>query len=843
MNQKIDPRLLKIAQDNLDKLPIDIQQKIGELVFHARKMGVQDKAQDDFMAFVNYVWPTFIHGRHHQRMARAFEKVARGECKRLIINMAPRHSKSEMASYLLPAWFLGKFPQKKIIQASYNAELATGFGRKVRNLVDSDKFKDVFPNVELRTDSKAAGRWNTNHNGDYFAIGVGGNMTGRGADICVSPGSIVYEQSRGAIEARCVKLGDKLLGSDGYGAVTCIHDSLHRGTVNVDGAKMSLNHPVWTANKGWVDAGLLTTDDLLQTINVYDKLSSFIKTGVNHASSNERAKKLFKIVFSCLQHLGTNATTMFQSKRNQLFQVWGERDNGLRTMEQVRSIRFGYGGAANPTAYTRQNGSKWGLLTGELPLGGYGDPVQQQTQQRKHNSVWENSNLGAVGEGGRSFEGYDKAQDIRDGVVTRGSVEYAERELGAETSVAVRLARELCPALRITRRYGEGYRIEQKIGSSVFSWKEQIVLRLLLGIRTPKSISIKSHEPEQFVNFTVQGHNTFIVNPYLSHNCIIDDPHSEQEAVLAESDPSVYDRTYEWYTSGPRQRLQPGGAIIIVATRWSTRDLCGQILKTAAQRTGEEWEVIELPAILPSDNPIWPEFWSKDELFALRRELPSSKWMAQYQQQPASDVAAIIKREWWKIWNKDDPPICEFIIQSWDTAFTKNERSDYSACTTWGIFYKEDDTGIHQANIILLDYFKKRMEFPELKQKTFEMWKEWEPDSIIIESKASGAPLVFELRAMGIPVQEFTPVRGGGDKIVRANAIADIFASGRVWAPNRHWAEELIEETASFPSGDHDDGVDATVMAMMRFRKGGFLRLPSDEDDEQQYFRRKVAYY
>ena len=181
----MNPELLKYAQENLDKMPPEVQQKVGELIAEARKLTTRELAHTDFMAFVNYVWPNFIHGRHHQRMARAFERVARGECKRLIINMAPRHSKSEMASYLLPAWFLGKFPQKKIIQASYNAELAVGFGRKVRNLVDSEAFKNIFPEVELRSDSKAAGRWNTNHNGDYFAIGVGGNMTGRGADIMI----------------------------------------------------------------------------------------------------------------------------------------------------------------------------------------------------------------------------------------------------------------------------------------------------------------------------------------------------------------------------------------------------------------------------------------------------------------------------------------------------------------------------------------------------------------------------------------------------------------------------------------------------------------------------------
>jgi len=280
----------------------------------------------------------------------------------------------------------------------------------------------------------------------------------------------------------------------------------------------------------------------------------------------------------------------------------------------------------------------------------------------------------------------------------------------------------------------------------------------------------------------------------------------------------------------------------MVMTRWSKKDLTGQVVKAAMQRSGEEWEIIEFPAIMPSGKPLWPEFWSFKELEALRQELPNSKWMAQYMQNPTSDVSAIIKREWWQIWEDDEPPFCDFVIQSWDTAFLKTQRSDYSACTTWGVFYRPDDTGINQANIILLNAFKRRMEFPELKQKAFEEWKDWEPDSIIIEAKASGAPLVAEMRAMGIPVQEFTPSKGN-DKVARLNAVADIFASGRVWVPQTNWAEEVVEEVASFPSGEHDDLVDSTSQAIMRFRKGGFIRLPSDYEDEVRSFRRKVAYY
>jgi predicted phage terminase large subunit-like protein len=421
--------------------------------------------------------------------------------------MPPRHTKSEFGSYLLPAWFLGRYPGKKIIQCSNTAELAVGFGRKVRNLVDGETFAKVFPNVALRQDSKAAGRWSTNQNGEYFAIGVGGTVTGKGADLLV-----------------------------------------------------------------------------------------------------------------------------------------------------------------------------------------------------------------------------------------------------------------------------------------------------------------------------------------------IDDPHSEQEAALAANDPTIYDKVYEWYSSGPRQRLQPGGAIVIIMTRWGKRDLVGQVLKAEAQRGGEGWEVIEFPAILPSNKPLWPEFWPIEELNALKAELPNQKWQAQYQQTPTSDSSAIVKREWWKIWEDEDPPYCDYTLMAWDTAFEKSNRADYSACTLWGVFEKEDENGIMQSNLILLNAIRDRLEFPALKKRVIEEWKEWNPDSMIIEKKASGAPLIYELRAMGIPVQEFTPVRGN-DKITRLNAVSDMFASGRVWAPNAHWAEEVIDEVASFPSGEHDDYVDTVSLALMRFRKGGFVRTLLDEEDELPSFRRKFEGY
>jgi predicted phage terminase large subunit-like protein len=351
------------------------------------------------------------------------------------------------------------------------------------------------------------------------------------------------------------------------------------------------------------------------------------------------------------------------------------------------------------------------------------------------------------------------------------------------------------------------------------------------------------------VDITVEPSHEFLVqcgNSWLrTHNCIVDDPHTEAEALAAISNPGIYDKTYDWYTSGPRQRLQPGGSILICMTRWHTRDLTGKIINASQRNDGaENWEVFEFPAILPSGNPLWPEYWSLEELQAVKAEIPNAKWQAQYQQQPTSEESAIIKREWWQMWDRQDPPSnIEYVLMSWDTAFEKHNNADFSAMTVWGVFYKDNaDDGTRQTNIILLDAVKKRVEFPELKQWAIDAYREWSPDGVIIEKRASGAPLIYELRRMGIPVQEYTPTKGN-DKISRLNSIADIFASGFVWAPDTRWAEEVIDEVASFPAGEHDDLVDTVSQALMRFRQGGFVKTLSDEEYETQPLRRRRPYY
>jgi len=483
-----------------DYLTDDEMTKLGEIVARLTDLEKRDVYQKNFLDFVKHVWPSFIEGKHHKIYAEKLQDVADGKSTRLIVNMPPRHTKSEFASYLFPTWMMGRKPTSKIIQATHTSELAVGFGRKVKNLIDSEDFKQIFPEINLASDAKASGRWSTNKGGEYYAVGVGGALAGRGADLL-----------------------------------------------------------------------------------------------------------------------------------------------------------------------------------------------------------------------------------------------------------------------------------------------------------------------------------------------IIDDPVSEQDALS----PTALDNIYEWYTSGPRQRLQPGGSIIIVMTRWSIRDLTAKVLKKQAEGGADQWEVVEFPAIFPdTDNVLWPEYWKREELEGVRSSIPVSKWNAQYLQNPTAEEGAIIKREWWNIWENDDPPHVSYIIQSYDTAYSKSERADFSAITTWGIFNPVE--GESEA-IILLDAQRGRWDFPELKDVAYKLYNEYDPDMILIEQKATGTPLTHELRRMGIPVTPFTPSRGA-DKFTRMNSCAPVFESGMVWRPDTGFADEVVEECAAFPNGEHDDLADSMTQAILRFRQGGFIITPSDYE-EDEYYREKREYY
>jgi len=742
------PELAKKIKIAMPRMPEHEQINMQKLLEEYEKSTKIEDCTTNFMAFVRQVWPTFIHGAHHEKMASAFERVVKGELKRLIINMPPRHTKSEFASYLLPAWFLGKNPEKKVIQTSHTAELAVGFGRKVRNLVDSEAYKEVFPELGLQTDSKAAGRWNTNKGGDYFAIGVGGAVTGKGADI------LIIDDPHSEQEAALAEVNPEVYDKTYEWYTSGPRQRLQPGGAIVIVMCMTGDTRVLLANG---------KEKELHSIKVGDEVATYDSGKITTSKVLNWQSNGFDFTY----RITTNCNTIVYANERHPFLV---DNNGVRQWIRLKDLKKGMLLVATRTVEDPHEHKQ--------DREDFVPHAKQQPQNIEEISA-SSPDMGLTAQGILSYLKPKKVfvqcvKSLRDRMLRRTGVKNC-----VLTTATKQEKLEGCYVMTATSPSGM---VKQKQSCSVPQNTYEIILEEITDV-TPYGY-------EEVFDVEIERTENFIANGLVSHN-----------------------------------------------TRWSKKDLTGRVIKSAAQRNDEGWEIIEFPALLPSGRPLWPEFWVKSELEALKLELPNSKWMAQYQQQPTSEESAIIKREWWNKWEKDDPPSCEFVIQSWDTAFLKTQRADYSACTTWGIFYREDATGKKQANIILLDVLKERMEFPELKETAKQMYKEWEPDALIVEAKASGAPLVFELRATGIPVQEFVPSRGN-DKIARLNAVSDIFASGRVWVPETSWAEELVDEVASFPAGDHDDLVDSMTQALLRFRRGGFLQLDSDYDDEPLEFRR-----
>jgi predicted phage terminase large subunit-like protein len=800
----------------LPLLSLAEQEKLLAELEKLQDLKLRKRAQTRFLAFVREVWPTFISGRHHAKMAAAFEKVADGTIKRLIINMPPRHTKSEFASYLLPAWFLGKFPHKKIIQTAHTAELAVGFGRKVRNLVDQEVYAKIFPGVGLQADSKAAGRWNTNKQGDYFAIGVGGAVTGKGADL------LIIDDPHSEQEAALAETNP-----DVYDKVYEWYTSGPRQRLQPGGAIvivmcMTGETPVLMADG---------VEKPLADIRPGDVVATFEQGRLTTAKVNNWRSSGVDSVY----RIQTKSGRILRANERHPFLVMNEgvlewtRLNQLQVGDELVSLKDAIGRHGQ-----RQNSECAG-------------PVRPESLTIAKIQTHRASQLEAMAGGLENYANAAIQSTVKDfALPVTGSNTRLQNQHQSETGKdASNTATE-----SLLRSMSEWWKsAKTSVMSAAKSLLPKIPAHIGAGsyasiMITPQGASggfsamtatwrSDTARRQAFLN-ALQRTSDFITDQIVSISY-----DGEEEVFDVE-----IDRTENFIANG----------VVSHNTRWSQRDLTGQVLKSAAMRGDESWEVIEFPALfedepdedgaVPDPRPLWPEFWSLDELLSIKEELPVHKWNAQYQQAPTSREGAIIKRDWWRIWEGERHPPCEFIIQSWDTAFEKSNRADYSACTTWGVFVNEEDNdgkGAH--NIILLDAFRDRMEFPELKRvalKHYSMWNtDTSPVSLIVEKKASGAPLIYELRAMGIPVQEFTPSKGQ-DKISRLNAVSDLFASGRIWVPETRWAEELVEEVAAFPAGEHDDYVDAMTLALMRYRQGGYVRSVMDEPEPTRYFKRRT---
>lgn len=797
---------LKDVLKKISTLPANEQKDFLKLLSEFEDIKKRENAQKHFLDFVRMMWPSFIDGRHHKIMADAFERVIDGSCKRLIINMPPRHTKSEFASYLLPAWFMGRFPEKKIIQSTHTAELAVNFGRKTRNLIDSEEYQKLFPGTKLQIDSKAAGRWSTNKLGEYFAIGVGGAIAGKGADLFIIDDP--HTEQEAIMAANDPTIYDKVF--DWY--TSGPRQRLQPGARIVIVMCMTGDTLVLMADG---------TEKELRHICRGDLVATYENGSITTAKINNWRSSGFDSVYT----IKTQSGRILRANERHPFLVDVDGDRQwIRLKDLKPGMQLVATKAATDHLDQKQNLDCAAHVTPENII-----IAKTQMPHIGNLAIMEN------GKGSLANNAKKEKCIVRDyalNAITKNIFQRRSRNKQENIESKVDMELQLSNMLKWLKS------VKTNVTFAVRNLLQKIHAHIgmenyVLTTATTQTKCVDFYAMTATSQLGMGKPQKFYKKPLNIYSVTLDEIISIEKTGYEEVFDVEVDRTENFIANG----------CVSHNTRWGKRDLTGQIIQSSINRgTGDEWEVIELPAILPSGAPLWPEFWSLDALESLKLELPASKWNAQYQQQPTNEDGAILKREWWREWRKDTPPDVDFILICADTAFTKNNRSDYSAFTVWGIFNNESDSGYNTPNVILLDAVKERLEFPELKARAKEMYSQWNPDAFMIEAKASGLPLIHELRQAGIPVSEFTPTRASGDKIMRANSISDLFASGIVWAPDRKWSDEVIEECAAFPNGDHDDFVDTVIMALMRYRQGGFIQLDSDHRDDE-IVRRRADYY
>lgn len=802
--------------DNIDTFSPEELTEINNLVEEIEGRTQLQAVRDDLIEFCKYMQPDYIVGKHHRILANKLMELEADQEDRLCCNIPPRHGKSQIISTYFPAWFLGRNPTKKVMMVSHTTDLAVDFGRKVRNIIATDKYKEVFPDVSLSADSKSAGRWNTNKGGEYYACGIGSSIAGRGADLLVvddphSEQDVLngnFEVFEKAYEWFTFGARTRLMPGGRVAIVQCMTGDTP--VLRPDGTETPLRDIRPGDEIATYENGQLTT---AKTLN-------WASQGLDHT---------YTICLASGRLLQANVRHPFLVERDGVEQ-W-VRLKHLKpgdSLVSLKGARVPAGPKPNPANVGPANQNAvtirkilmhriWRWVTGastRVKLAKQKDAAHPQ-KLKDYVSVATTRKAGPRVSGEAHRSRY--ASDISNtGMASlwKNIIGYWLNRMASALSV-VNLLPKIIPA-------------PIGVGSSALT-----TAMTPIGYVDSYAMTVTSplDTPRQSVS------------PLLSLNTYgrILDPITEiTYAGVEEVFDLQVERTENFIANG----------CVSHNTRWHMDDLTGRLVRDMAKKPdADQYHVIEFPAILEVnkgngtvEKPLWPEFFDLKALRQTKASMPLFQWNAQFQQNPTSEEGSLIKREWWRRWKKDDPPDCEYVIMTLDAAAETHNRADFTAITTWGVFFNEEASEYH---IVLLNSVKERYEFPELKRKAIEDYRYWEPDSFVVEKKSAGAALYQELRRMGMPVSEYTPHRGSGDKMARLNSVTDIVASGLCWVPETTWADELVEEIAAFPFGSNDDLVDATVMALMRFRQGGFIRLPSDEPEEIQWFksRRGRGYY
>lgn len=810
MLEELSSEAIAALVANLPSMPLAEKEALLSELETLEHKKLLKRCRDDFLAFCAHLYPEWKEGPHHRYMKPLLHKARDGEETRLTVSMPPRFGKSETIAYMFVAWYLGHLPNHHIMMATHTAALSADFGRKVRNLLDTKAYREIFPNTVVSKDKSAADNWTTTAGGKYLAIGIGANVAGHGAHLLVVD-DLVSEQSVLAnpdhafsVAWEYMQVGpiQRLMPGGRIIMIGCM--TAETRVLMADGSEKELQHIKVGDAIATYDAGKITTSRVTNWIEHHPDYVYKIRT--------------------------TSGKIVRANKRHPFL----VDRNGVRTWVRVRDLKVGdcLVKAVQPQDvcdHTRLKGCAASVTSDTLP----------------RQAAPEHSRATGIGGNGKGLSA--PLKDVAALPPQKGFVVAAmARRLGVQVSTALRKSKSAAAILST----GTGFL--RKLTTLCLLRKAAAAQ----FVNSPQPKKIQEPEGNQSctsITATIQTVSEgYCVTTATWQSAM--QKRSKFSSKLLHTYATTPDAIVEIVEDGfepvydvevERTENFIANGVVSHNTRWGKKDPIGRALAWAENNPNSTpWTEVRFPAILPSGKSLWPEQWPVDQLLAKKAGMQPQFWAAQYMQEPTSEEGAILKREWWQIWEKDDPPDVEFVIQVWDTAHDTKSHNDFSACITWGVWFNEE-TSRHE--IIMLNAVKGRWEFPQLKQKALDEYKEWQPECLLIEKKAAGAPLIQELRQMELIVEDYSPSRAGGgvsnDKRARVNSVAPMLFDKVVWAPDHRWAFEVINECAEFPHGEHDDFVDCVSMALARYRRGGFVSLSSDRKDEPQLFRRRSAAY
>lgn len=712
--------------------------------------------------WIPYRWIRYV--------ARRIEKALQGGGARLIINAPPRHGKSELISHWLPVWYLDWFPDRKVIAACYGDSLASDWGRMVRDelLMNSACW------TKVRRDTQAVNDWRTNEGGGMRTAGVGGPLTGKGADLCIARGQRVFTK-RGLVPIENVLVGDLVFTH--RGRWRSVLRAMKHGKKRVvrltgNGATLICTHDHRLLSpEGWIEAAqrspIFAEDVRAMQRRVYAE-GSVPSSYTSRALLLARVRAVFRVESLSRATQSVRAMRQAYSKRTENLLLGGmSRDTPTRDR------------IATPTGRSAVRVLRRALQASNRAVEALLKVVSSASARRSD---------------AREQEPELQARSLLARALSAVSQNYFPR--------ASSDARSLLGVLKSTVVDRASYRREQaqrrahELGGSLSTVSYALA-------------QVEEHGEEEVFDLEVEGDSSFVVEGFVAHNCIVDDPHKNWEDAMS---PIARQRLIDWFNAVLYTRLEPNASMLIVQTRWHEEDLTGYLLNDHE----DDWQLISLPALAEQDdmlgrdegNALCPQRFDRKALIKIRAAIGAQMFSGIYQQGPAPAEGAILRRDQFNYYDTL-PQDLENLVLSFDLTFD-DDGSSYVVGQAWGR---------RGPDFYLLDQERDRLDFDGQIALIRRMRTAWPTaDAILIEKKANGAAAIKTVRKVFPAV---IPINPHTSKEVRLVAVQPLFAGGNVYVPSKTraaWVEGYVEELVTFPRAKNDDQVDGTTQALLWYQ-------------------------